>query len=112
MAARRARGVLLHVGTGDRWSGPLRISVGIGILHASMGERLWVGPPEPSREGEGLWFSQGVARHLSRDLQFRYGLLSAAEVASEVNGLEATLATAPRRREGNAALGARRASPA
>ncbi|UQA54587.1 hypothetical protein [Polyangium aurulentum] len=103
-AARRTRGVVLHVGVGEPWSGPVRIAVAACVLHAWIGERLWIGPEDPAREAEGLWFSEGVTRHLARDLLLRFGLLAPTEVADEMNGLEGVVATSPRRRETNAEL--------
>ena len=111
VAARRSRGVLVHVPVGEPWSGPLRIAVGVEVLHAWLGSRLWIGPEAPTREAEGVWFAQGVARHLSRDLLFRFGLITPAEVANEVNGLESVVATSRWRKETNAALAARVGEP-
>jgi hypothetical protein len=106
VAARRTRGVIVHVPVAEPWSGPVRVAVGVETLHAWIGSRLWIGPEAPAREAEGTWFAQGVARHLSRDLLFRFGLITPAEVADEVNGLESVVATSPRRKESNAALAA------
>jgi hypothetical protein len=111
VAARRARGVVLHVGVNEPWSGPVRIAVAASVLHAWIGERLWIGPEEPAREAEGLWFSEGVTRHLARDLLLRFGLLAPTEVADEVNGLEGVLATSPRKRETNVELAAHAKEP-
>jgi hypothetical protein len=106
VAARRTRGVLLHVGPGEPWSGPLRISTAVEVLHAWVGERLWIGPEEPARAAEGMWFEGGVTRQLARDLLFRFGLLTPSEVEAEVNGLEAVVATSPHASKSNAELAA------
>jgi hypothetical protein len=111
VAARRARGVVLHVGVNEPWSGPVRIAVAASVLHAWIGERLWIGPEDRAREAEGLWFSEGVTRHLARDLLLRFGLLAPTEVADEVNGLEGVLATSPRKRETNAELASHAKEP-
>jgi len=106
IAARRTRSVLLHVAPGEPWSGPLRITTSVETLHAWIGERLWIGPEEPTRASEGIWFADGFARHLARDMLFHFGLITPEEVADEVNGLEATLATSPHGKKSNAELGA------
>jgi predicted metalloprotease with PDZ domain len=99
--------VLVHVAVADTWSGPLRIATAVETLHAWIGERLWIGPEEPSRVYEGAWFADGFARHLARDMLFRFGLVTPLEVASEVNSLEAVLAMSTVANESNAALAAR-----
>jgi len=110
-AARRTRSVIVHVATGEPWSGPLRIATSVETLRAWVGERLWIGPDEPSRAAEGAWFAEGVVRHLARDMLFRFGLVTSEEVASEVNGLESVVATNPHTQEGNAWLAAHLREP-
>jgi predicted metalloprotease with PDZ domain len=107
VATRRTQSVLVHVAVADTWSGPLRIATAVETLHAWIGERLWIGPEEPLRVREGAWFADGFARHLARDMLFRFGLVTPPEVASEVNSLESVLAMSPFARESNAALAAR-----
>jgi hypothetical protein len=101
---RRAESVLVHVGVGEPWSAPVRISVATEVIHAWIGERLWIGPDRPGNEGEAAWFTEGLARHLARDLLFRFGLITADELLAEVHGLEATRVTSPRANESNEAL--------
>jgi len=111
VAARRARSVLLHVGVAEPWSGALRISTAVEVLHAWVGERLWVGPEDQARSTEALWFAGGIARELARDMLFRFGLITPSEVEAEVNGLEAILATSPHAQKSNAELAAHAEEP-
>ncbi len=107
VATRRTQSVLVHVAVADTWSGPLRIATAVETLHAWIGERLWIGPEEPSRVHEGVWFADGFTRHLARDMLFRFGLVTPLEVASEVNSLESVLAMSPFAHESNATLATR-----
>ena len=104
---RRASSVLAHVGSGEPWSAPVRISVATEVIHGWIGSRLVIGPGGPGREAEGYWFTEGVARGLARDLLFRFGLITSTELLDEMHGLAGIVATSPRRTESNAALGAR-----
>jgi hypothetical protein len=108
-AARHARSVVVHVGVAEPWTGAVRIAVATEVLKAWVGERLWVGPKD--HEGEGLFFAEGVTRYLARELLFRFGLLTPAEVAAEAEGLASVLATSPRARASNAVLGANPSLP-
>jgi len=59
---RRASSVLAHVGSGEPWSGPVRIAVATEVIHGWIGSRLWVGPDDAAHAAESFWFSEGVAR--------------------------------------------------
>lgn len=107
VASRKTQSVLVHVAVADTWSGPLRIATAVETLHAWIGERLWIGPEEPSRVVEGAWFADGFARYLARDMLFRFGLVTPLEAASEVNSLESVLAMSAVANEPNAALAGR-----
>jgi hypothetical protein len=111
VAARRAGGVIVQVGVGEPWSGPVRIAVAAEILKAWIGERLWIGPSAPGQETESYWFTEGVTRHLARDLLFRFGLISPSELLDEVHGLAGTLATSPLKGQTNKSLASRAAEP-
>lgn len=111
MASRRTQSVLVHVAVADTWSAPLRISTAVETLHAWVGERLWIGPEEPARIYEGAWFADGFARHLARDLLFRFGLVTPLEMAAEVNSLESAIAMSTLANESNAALAKRTKEP-
>jgi hypothetical protein len=108
---RRASSVLAHVGSGEPWSAPVRISVATEVIHGWIGSRLVIGPDDPGREAERYWFTEGVARGLARDLLFRFGLITTTELLDEMHGLAGVLATSPRRAEGNEALAARMKDP-
>src|SRR6185503_20060148 len=95
VASRRAQSVLVHVGVSEPWSGPVRIAVAAEVLHAWIGGRLWVGPDDPAHEREAYWFTEGVTRQLARDLLFRFGLITPAELLDELHGLAGVLATSP-----------------
>ena len=111
VASRRASSVLLQIGVQEPWSGPLRIAAATEILRGWVGEQLWIGPAEPGREAEAYWFTEGVARNLARDLLFRFGLLSPAEVLEEMHGLSAVVATSPHRGRDNQDLAAHAREP-
>lgn len=107
VAARRAGGVAVNVNIGEPWTGAVRIAVATEVIKAWIGERLWIGPADAGHEAEAAWFTEGLTRHLARDLLFRFGLITQAELLDEVNGLEALLATSPLKGESNTALAAR-----
>lgn len=92
------------MGVAEAWSGPVRISVAAEVIHGWIGGKLWIGPDDPAHEAEAHWFTEGLTRHLARDLLFRFGLITAEELLDEVHGLKGMLVTSPRRAETNAAL--------
>ncbi len=108
---RRASSILAHVGSGEPWSAPVRISVATEVIHGWIGSRLWIGPSGAGREAEGYWFSEGVARGLARDLLFRFGLITSTELLDEMHGLAGIVATSPQRKESNATLAASAKQP-
>ncbi len=107
VVTRRPRSVLARIGVQERWSAPLRIAVGAAVVHGWIGSRLWVGPSEPESEAEAYWFTEGVTRDLARELLFRYGLISPADAAEEVEGLAGVIATSPLTRATNEELARR-----
>ncbi|MEJ7730765.1 MAG: hypothetical protein WKG00_16300 [Polyangiaceae bacterium] len=56
-----------------------------------------------------MWFSEGLTRSVARDLLHRFGLITPAELAAEVEGLVALAVTSPFRADDHATL-ARRAA--
>lgn len=104
VVTRRPRSVVAWVSERDAWTAPLRIAVATAAIHGWIGGRLWVGPSDPAHELEAYWFTEGIARHLARDLLFRFGLVSPVEMAQEVEGLASVLSTSPRGAETNEAL--------
>lgn len=93
VVTRRARSVVTRISVQEPWSAPVRIAVAAAVIHGWIGSRLWVGPSDAAHEREAYWFTEGVTRHLARDLLFRYGLITPAEAAAEVEGLASVLAT-------------------
>lgn len=107
VASRRSSSVLVRVGVGEPWTGAVRIAVAAEVIHGWIGSRLWIGPDDRDHEAEAYWFTEGVTRQLARDLLFRFGLISPAELLDELHGLASVLATSPHRGLGNAELAAR-----
>lgn len=95
VVSRRPRSVLARVGLQERWTPPLRITVAASVVHGWIGSRLWVGPTSSEREAESFWFTEGVSRHLARELLFRYGLIAPSDAAEEAEGLASVIATSP-----------------
>ncbi len=105
-ATRRTSSVLLHVGVNQAYNGPLRVTVAHQLLREWMGSVLYVGPLDPRKSGEAIWFTDGVTRYLGRELTFRFGLLTAAEYVAEVEELERIALTSPLAEKSNAELAA------
>lgn len=108
-ASRHGQSVLLRIGVQEPWTGPVRIATTTEVLHEWLGGRIWIGPSETTRAAEGIWFSDGVTRSVARDLLHRYGLITSAELAAEVEGLVALAVTSPLRGEDHLGLVARAA---
>ncbi|MBW2456573.1 MAG: hypothetical protein JRI68_18795 [Deltaproteobacteria bacterium] len=106
----RTAGVLVHMGAGQQWDADLRVSVATQITRYWIGGQLWIGADAEDQQGRAHWFSAGVARFLTRELMFRFGMLSPAEYVSEVNGLLAVCATSPHRGQSNDELARRQAA--
>jgi hypothetical protein len=94
-AARVSNGVLVTLSGNDAYDAPLRLAVAHELVHAWIGERIWVGETRDGREAESWWFTEGVARWVAREQLARAGLLSPDELASESSRLLAILATSP-----------------
>lgn len=100
----RTAGVLVHMGAGQQWDADLRVSVATQITRYWIGGQLWIGPDADDQQGVGHWFSAGVARFLTRELMFRFGMLSPTEYVTEINGLLAVAVTSPHRADSNVQL--------
>jgi predicted metalloprotease with PDZ domain len=92
---RRAQGLLIAVSGTDPFEATLRLACATELVHAFIGERLWVGDARPGREGQSLWFHEGYARWVAREQLYRVGLLSPDEYAAEVNRLLSIVTTSP-----------------
>lgn len=101
LVSRRAGGVLARVGAGEPYAAPLRLAVAHELVHAYLGEAVWLGAPSAAKM---RWFHEGVTRWVARERLLSAGLLDAAEYTEEVGGALATLAASPLRAEPNDAL--------
>jgi hypothetical protein len=91
-------GVLVTLSGLDPYDAALRLSVAHELVHAWIGERIWVGDPSPGQEASSYWFHEGVTRWVAREQLARSALLSSDEYAAEVNRLLAIVTTS---RHGN-----------
>ncbi|MDB4935264.1 MAG: hypothetical protein JWP87_2236 [Labilithrix sp.] len=91
---RRASGVLVTLGS-DPYDASMRVWVAHELVHAWIGERVWLGEIDQvrPREAETSWFHEGVTRWIAREQLSRAGLLVSDEYAHEVNRLLAIVAT-------------------
>jgi predicted metalloprotease with PDZ domain len=94
-AATRSGGLLLDLPVDTSWSGPARIAVCREFFRPWFGGELRLvsdaGEPSPSE----LWFNEGVARALARELLDRFAMLTPDEYSAEVNGIIASAALSP-----------------
>lgn len=91
--ARHTESVFVVLGGKDPFDAPLRLAVAHELVHAWIGERLWVGDTTPGREAESYWFQEGVSRWVAREQLTRAGLLGPEELAAELNRLLGVVAT-------------------
>jgi hypothetical protein len=91
---RRSAGVLVTLGN-DPYDAAMRVWVAHELVHAWIGEQVWLGEISQlrPREAETWWFHEGVTRWIAREQLARAGLLSSDEYAHEVNRLLAIVAT-------------------
>lgn len=92
---RRAQGLFIAVAGSDPFEATLRLACATELVHAFIGERLWIGDARPGREGHSLWFHEGYARWVAREQLYRVGLLSPDEYVAEVNRLLNIVTTSP-----------------
>lgn len=83
----RSGGVLLELPVGASWGGPLRIAVARELFRPWFGAEVRMVGASPEPGPPELWFNEGVARALARELVFRFGMLTADEYADEINGI-------------------------
>lgn len=91
--ARYARSVFVLLSGRDAFDASLRLAVAHELVHAWIGERMWIGRAEAGHEAEGYWFQEGVARWVAREQLARAGLLSPDELAAEMNRILSLAAT-------------------
>jgi hypothetical protein len=94
-AAARSGGLLLELPVDTSWAGPTRIAVCHEFLRPWLGGEVRLvgndGGPTPSE----LWFNEGVARTLARELLFRFGMLTPEEYMDEINGIIGSVVLSP-----------------
>jgi predicted metalloprotease with PDZ domain len=110
-AVRQTASVLLSVGVNQTFNGPLRVALFHQLLREWLGSVLFVGSDAPERRDESLWFVEGVARYLARELGFRFGLLTPAEYLAEVHEIERLVLTSPDAGRSNTELAPRSREP-
>jgi hypothetical protein len=96
----RSGGLYVALGPGADWNASVRLAVAQGLVHRWIGGRLRLRDADEPLEA-GLWFSQGVARSIAREVLYDLGTLSAADYADELNRHHAELATSPLRHASN-----------
>lgn len=108
--ARRAAGVLVTLSS-DPYDAPLRLAIAHELVHAWIGERIWLGDATPGREAGAFWFHEGFTRWVAREQLARAGLLSPDEYAAEVDRLLAIVTTSRHGSRSMTELAADRAAP-
>lgn len=101
----RHGGLYIALAPGVDWNASVRLAVAQGLVHRWIGGRLRLRDPDQPHEA-GLWFSQGLARFIAREVLYDLGTLSAADYADELNRHHAELATSPLRTATNADVAA------
>ncbi len=94
-ARRRAGGVLVQVGLMQRWDGPLRIAVMQQLMREWIGAELAVAASDVDFPQERAWFLDGLNRSVTRELLFRFGLLTPEEFRNDVEQMLRIYATSP-----------------
>lgn len=103
--ARTTRGVTAALSGHDAWDAPLRLAVATELVHAWIGDLVWLGPADAGADR--VWFHDGIARALAREELFRVGLLTPEEYLGEISGAISEVLLSPHRAGSNAALAAR-----
>jgi hypothetical protein len=101
---------LVHLGPSEPWSPRMRVAITQSVQRPWFGGELHV-EKGPGREGEALWFHEGVARFFAVRTLSRLGLLSPGDAAVWVNGLLADSALSPYRGKPRDEVAAHRDDP-
>ena len=96
---RRARGLLIQLSVDTGWSAPVRIVVAREIFRPWFGEEVRLVGADGQSSMRELWFNEGAARALARELVFRLGALTPEEYRVELNDLVGAALLSPRGRE-------------
>jgi hypothetical protein len=95
-AASRSGGLLLELPVGTSWAGAARISVARELFRPWFGGEVRLGGAEGGEPSpRELWFNEGVARALARELVFRFAMLTPEEYADEINGFIGSVVLSP-----------------
>ncbi len=90
----RAGSVLVQVGPSEPWSASLQLAVVQQLVHRWIGGELRMAAAA-GREAEAWWFNDGVARYVAMHTLSRLGMVTPADVRSEIAGQLSVLATTP-----------------
>jgi predicted metalloprotease with PDZ domain len=91
----RSGGLLLELSVGSSWAGPLRIALARELFRPWFGGEVWMSGAGGAPSARELWFNEGVARALARELVFGFGMLTPDEYADEINGIVGSLVLSP-----------------
>ncbi len=92
---RLTNGVFVTLSGADPYDAALRLAVAHELVHAWIGEKIWVGDASKGHEAETYWFHEGVARWVAREQLARAQLLSPDEYAAEVSRVLGVVVTSP-----------------
>jgi hypothetical protein len=93
---RRARGLLIQLSVDTGWSAPVRIVVAREIFRPWFGEEVRLVAADGQASMRELWFNEGAARALARELVFRVGAVTPEEYRVELNDLVGAALLSPR----------------
>jgi hypothetical protein len=96
---RRARGLLVQLSVDTGWSAPVRIVVAREIFRPWFGEEVRLVGADGQASMRELWFNEGAARALARELVFRLGAVTPEEYRVELNDLVGAALLSPRGRD-------------
>jgi hypothetical protein len=96
---RRTRGLLVQLSVDTGWSAPVRIVVAREIFRPWFGEEVRLVGADGRTSMRELWFNEGAARALARELVFRLGAVTPEEYRVELNDLVGAALLSPHGRE-------------
>jgi hypothetical protein len=91
----RSGGLLLELPVGASWTAPTRIAVARELFRPWFGGEVWMTGADGAASARELWFNEGVARALARELVFGFGMLTTDEYADEINGIIGSVVLSP-----------------
>ena len=93
---RRTRGLLIQLSVDTGWTAPVRITVAREIFRPWFGEEVRLVGADGRASMRELWFNEGAARALARELVFRLGAMTPEEYRVELNDLIGAALLSPR----------------